>query len=74
MNMDKTLKNTAIAAMYQEAYDRLVSATLVLREVVDAAEAGNMNLARGTALEAELSMSEATKLMNCAATLHCLRG
>jgi hypothetical protein len=74
MRMDQSLKNTAIAAMYQEAHDRLVAASLVLREVVDAAEAGQMNLARGTALEAELSMAEAVKLMECAAVLHGLRG
>jgi DNA-binding TFAR19-related protein (PDSD5 family) len=74
MRMDQSLKNTAIAAMYQEAHDRLVAASLVLREVVDAAEAAQMNLARGTALEAELSMAEAVKLMECAAVLHGLRG
>jgi hypothetical protein len=72
--MDQNLKSTAIAAMYQEAHDRLIAASLVLREVVDAAEAGQMNLARGTALEAELSMAEAVKLMECAAVLHGLRG
>jgi DNA-binding TFAR19-related protein (PDSD5 family) len=72
--MDQNMKNTAIAAMYQEAHDRLVAASLVLREVVDAAEAGQMNLARGTALEAELSLAEAVKLMECAAVLHGLRG
>jgi hypothetical protein len=74
MSVDQSMKNTAIAAMYQEAHDRLVAASLVLREVVDAAEEGQMNLARGTALEAERSMAEAVKLMECAAVLHGLRG
>ena len=72
--MDKTTKNAAIAAMYQEAHDRLIAASLVLREAVEAAEAGNMNLARGTALEGETLTSEATQLMACAAVLHGLRG
>ena len=72
--MNQTLKTAAIAAMYQEAHDRLIAASLVLREVVEAAEAGQMNLARGTALEAELSLDEAVKLMGCAAVLHGLRG
>lgn len=71
--MDKTTKNTAIAAIYQEAHDRLIAAALVLQEVIEAADDGNMNLARGTALEAELSLSEATKLMDCAGMLHSLR-
>jgi DNA-binding TFAR19-related protein (PDSD5 family) len=74
MSVDQSMKNTAIAAMYQEAHDRLIAASLVLREVVNAAEAGQMNLARGTALEAELSTAEAVKLMECAAVLHGLRG
>lgn len=71
--MDQTTKTTAISAIYQEAHDRLIAAALVLQEVIEASQDGNLNLARGTAIEAELTLGEATKLMDCAAMLHGLR-
>lgn len=67
--MDKTTKITVMEASYKAASDALRDASRVALEAGIAAAEGNIDLARGIALEAEQAMAEAVNLMQVATTV-----
>lgn len=70
--MDDTVKRAAMQATYMAARDALLSAARAADEAVQATMAGSLNLARGTAVEAETCIETARKLMDAAAAVHRL--
>jgi hypothetical protein len=68
--MDRLAKDAAILAVYQAAREALLNAAAVADQAVQAIMAGNVNLAVGTAMEAQTDAVLACKMFDAAVALH----
>lgn len=66
---DKETRQRVIADTYKAATDLLSQAAAAAGEAATAAAAGHLNLARGTAIEAETCLATATKMLTAAAAV-----
>jgi hypothetical protein len=70
MTMEKAVKLNAMKAVYQAARDALLTAAAAADEAVQAIDAGNANLAVGTAEAARIDTDLAAKMLEAAVALH----
>lgn len=68
--MDRNVKLNAMLAVYQAARDALLTAAASADEAVQAIQAGNANLAVGTAEATRIDAELATKMLEAAVALH----
>lgn len=72
--MDRETRQRVIGDTYKAAADLFAQAAAAAREAAEAAQAGHLNLARGTAVEAETCLATAAKMMTAAAAVFELPG
>jgi hypothetical protein len=72
--MDDQTRQRVIAEAYQAASDLLSQAAAAAQDAAKAAAEGHLNLARGTAIEAETCHATAGKMMAAAAMVFELPG
>lgn len=72
--MDRETRQRVIADAYEAAADLLTQAAAAAREAAEAAAGGHLNLARGTAVEAETCQATAARMMTAAAAVFDLPG
>lgn len=68
--MENAVKLKAMLAVYQAARDALLTAAASADEAVQAIQAGNANLAVGTAEATRIDVELATKMLEAAVALH----
>ncbi len=72
--MERETRQRVIADAYKAASDLLSQAAAAAKEAAEAAAEGHLNLARGTAVEAETCLATATKMMTAAVAVFELPG